>query len=160
MQAYLKKITLQQKIKFVIFSLSGIIIIPILTLFLGLFLASYGVFDSSDSPMPTFEILENPPTNLATEIISSDGVIMGTYFFENRSKVRYDEISKHTIDALVATEDERFYQHSGIDYKSTFRAIIFLGSKGGGSTLTQQLAKMLFSKRPKSKIQNQKSKFA
>ena len=72
---------------------------------------------------------------------------------ENRRKVRYDEISKHTIDALIATEDERFYKHSGIDYKSTLRAIIFMGSRGGGSTLTQQLAKMLFSKRPKSKIQ-------
>ena len=67
--------------------------------------------------------------------------------------MRYDQISKNVIDALIATEDERFYQHSGIDYKSTFRAVIFLGSKGGGSTLTQQLAKMLFSSRPKSKLQ-------
>ena len=103
--------------------------------------------------MPTFELLENPPTNLATEIISSDGVVLGTYYLENRRKVRYDQISKNVIDALIATEDERFYQHSGIDYKSTFRAIAFLGSKGGGSTLTQQLAKMLFSSRPKSKLQ-------
>ncbi len=135
------------------------IIIPISTLFLGLFLASSGFFDSADSPMPTFEILENPPTNLATEIISSDGVVIGTYFLENRRKVRYDEISKHTIDALIATEDERFYKHSGIDYKSTFRAIIFFGSRGGGSTLTQQLAKMLFSKRPTSKAQRITQKF-
>ena len=81
--------------------------------------------------MPTFELLENPPTNLATEIISSDGVVLGTYYLENRRKVRYDQISKNVIDALIATEDERFYQHSGIDYKSTFRAVIFLGSKGG-----------------------------
>ncbi len=116
-------------------------------------MASVGLFDSSDSPMPTFELLENPPTNLATEIISSDGVVLGTYYLENRRKVRYDQISKNVIDALIATEDERFYQHSGIDYKSTFRAIAFLGSKGGGSTLTQQLAKMLFSSRPKSKLQ-------
>ena len=100
-------------------------------------------FDSPDSPMPTFELLENPPTNLATEIISSDRVVLGTYYLENRRKVRYDQISKNVIDALIATEDERFYQHSGIDYKSTIRAVIFLGSKGG-STLTQQLAKMLF----------------
>ena len=116
-------------------------------------MASAGFFDSPDSPMPTFELLENPPTNLATEIISSDGVVLGTYYLENRRKVRYDQISKNVIDALIATEDERFYQHSGIDYKSTFRAVIFLGSKGGGSTLTQQLAKMLFSSRPKSKLQ-------
>ena len=105
-------------------------------------------FDSPDSPMPTFELLENPPTNLATEIIVwfSDPIVLGTYYLENRRKVRYDQIStKNVIDALIATEDERFYQHSGIDYKSTFRAVIFLGSKGGGSTLTQQLAKMLFS---------------
>ena len=116
-------------------------------------MASAGLFDSPDSPMPTFELLENPPTNLATEILSSDGVVLGTYYLENRRKVRYDQISKNVIDALIATEDERFYQHSGIDYKSTFRAIAFLGSKGGGSTLTQQLAKMLFSSRPKSKLQ-------
>ncbi len=116
-------------------------------------MASAGIFDSPDSPMPTFELLENPPTNLATEIISFDGVVLGTYYLENRRKVRYDQISKNVIDALIATEDERFYQHSGIDYKSTFRAIAFLGSKGGGSTLTQQLAKMLFSSRPKSKLQ-------
>jgi len=109
--------------------------------------------------MPTFEILENPPTNLATEIISSDGVVLGTYFLENRRKVRYDEISQHTINALIATEDERFYQHAGIDYKSTLRAIIFFGSRGGGSTLTQQLAKMLFSKRPSSKVQRITQKF-
>ena len=109
--------------------------------------------------MPTFENLENPPTNLATEIISSDGVILGTYFLENRRRVRYDEISKHTIDALIATEDERFYTHSGIDYKSTFRAIIFFGSRGGGSTLTQQLAKMLFSETSRSKIQRITQKF-
>jgi len=153
LKEFVKKLTFHQKIKIFIFFFSGIIIVPISTLFLGLILASSGFFDSPDSPMPTFEVLENPPTNLATEIISSDGVVIGTYFLENRRKVRYDEISKHTIDALIATEDERFYKHSGIDYKSTLRAIIFMGSRGGGSTLTQQLAKMLFSKRPKSKIQ-------
>ncbi len=159
MKEFIKKITFQQKIKIFIFLIFGSIIIPISTLFLGLFLASSGFFDTPDSPMPTFEILENPPTNLATEIISSDGVVIGTYFLENRRKVRYDEISQHTIDALIATEDERFYNHSGIDYKSTFRAIIYMGSKGGGSTLTQQLAKMLFSKRPKSKLQRITQKF-
>jgi len=159
LKEFIKRLILQRKIKFFIGLVFGIIFIPIFTLFLGLSLASLGFFDSSNSPMPTFEILENPPTNLATEIISSDGVVMGTYFLENRRKVRYDEISKHTIDALIATEDERFFKHSGIDYKSTFRAIIFMGSRGGGSTLTQQLAKMLFSRRPKTKAERITQKF-
>ena len=159
MKSFIKKVTLKQKIRLFIFLISFIIIIPISTLLIGLALASSGYFDSPNSPMPTFEILENPPTNLATEIISSDGVVIGTYYLENRRKVRFDEISKHAIDALIATEDERFYKHAGIDYKSTLRAILYFGSKGGGSTLTQQLAKMLFSKRPKSKIQRITQKF-
>ena len=94
--------------------------------------------------MPTFELLENPPTNLATEIISSDGVVLGTYYLENRRKVRYDQISKNVIDALIATEDERFYQHSGIDYKSTIRAVIFLGSKGGGKYFNAAISQDAF----------------
>jgi len=159
LQKFIQKITFQQKIKIFIFIFSAVIIIPITVLLLGLFLASSGFFDSPNSPMPTFESLENSPTNLATEIISSDGAILGTYFLENRRKVRYDEISKHTIDALIATEDERFFKHAGIDYKSTFRAIIFFGSRGGGSTLTQQLAKMLFSETSRSKIQRITQKF-
>jgi len=159
LKSFIKKVTLKQKIRVFIFLISFIIIIPISTLLIGLTLASSGYFDSPNSPMPTFEILENPPTNLATEIISSDGVVIGTYYLENRRKVRFDEISKNAIDALIATEDERFYKHAGIDYKSTLRAILYFGSKGGGSTLTQQLAKMLFSKRPKSKIQRITQKF-
>ena len=159
MKSFIKKVTLKQKIRLFIFLISAIIITPISTLLIGLFLASSGYFDSPNSPMPTFEVLENPPTNLATEIISSDGVVIGTYYLENRRKVRFDEISKHAIDALIATEDERFYKHAGIDYKSTLRAILYFGSKGGGSTLTQQLAKMLFSKRPKSKMQRITQKF-
>ena len=99
---------------------------PIIILLLCLFLASSGYFDTPDNKMPSFDILENPPTNLATEIISSDGVVLGTYFLENRREVIYNQISNHTINALVATEDERFYNHSGIDFKSTLRAIIFL----------------------------------
>jgi len=146
-------LTFNQKIRIAIFSFSCILIFPIISLFFGLLMASSGFFDSPDSPMPTFELLENPPSNLATEIISSDGIVLGTYYLENRRKLRYDQISRNVINALIATEDERFYDHSGIDYKSTFRAIVFLGSKGGGSTLTQQLAKMLFSSRPKSKLQ-------
>jgi len=97
--------------------------------------------------MPTFEELENPKSNLASEIYSSDQVLMGTYYIENRSNINFSELSPNLINALVATEDIRFYKHSGVDIKAIGRAVsgIFSGkSKGGGSTITQQLAKMLF----------------
>jgi penicillin-binding protein 1A len=95
--------------------------------------------------MPSFEELENPETNLATEVISSDGKTLGKYFKENRTPVNYEDLPDHLINALVATEDERFYSHSGIDARGTLRAAIFLGKKGGASTITQQLSKLLFS---------------
>ncbi len=94
--------------------------------------------------MPSFEDLENPDSNLATEIISSDGVILGKYFEQNRSQLKYSDLPKNFVQALVATEDERFYEHSGIDGRGTLRAIASLGTSGGASTLTQQLAKQLF----------------
>lgn len=96
-------------------------------------------------PMPSFEELENPETNLATEVISSDGKTLGKYFLENRTSVRFEELPKHLIQALIATEDERFYKHSGIDARGTLRATVYLGKKGGASTITQQLSKQLFS---------------
>ncbi|WP_291103483.1 MULTISPECIES: penicillin-binding protein 1A [unclassified Flavobacterium] len=102
--------------------------------------ASWGLFGS----MPSFEDLENPDSNLATEIISSDGVILGKYFEQNRSQLKYSDLPKNFVQALVATEDERFYEHSGIDGRGTLRAIASLGTSGGASTLTQQLAKQLF----------------
>ncbi|MCI4442683.1 MAG: transglycosylase domain-containing protein [Lentimicrobium sp.] len=102
--------------------------------------ASWGLFGS----MPSFEDLENPDSNLATEIISSDGVILGKYFEQNRSQLKYSDLPKSLVQALVATEDERFYEHSGIDGRGTLRAIVSLGTSGGASTLTQQLAKQLF----------------
>jgi penicillin-binding protein 1A len=102
--------------------------------------ASWGLFGS----MPSFEDLENPDSNLATEIISSDGVILGKYFEKNRSQLKYSDLPKSLVQALVATEDERFYEHSGIDGRGTLRAIASLGTSGGASTLTQQLAKQLF----------------
>jgi len=94
--------------------------------------------------LPTFDQLENPRSNLASEVISADQVVLGTYFVQNRSNVHYDQISPNVINALVSTEDERFYDHSGIDFKSLARAVMLAGSRGGGSTLTQQLAKNLF----------------
>jgi penicillin-binding protein 1A len=102
--------------------------------------ASWGIFGS----MPSFEDLENPDSNLATEIISSDGIVIGKYFQTNRSQLKYSDLPKNLVEALVATEDERFYEHSGIDGRGTLRAIVSLGTSGGASTLTQQLAKQLF----------------
>ncbi|MNQ12124.1 Penicillin-binding protein 1A [compost metagenome] len=102
--------------------------------------ASWGLFGS----MPSFEDLENPDSNLATEIISSDGVVIGKYFAKNRSQLKYSDLPKNLVQALVATEDARFYEHSGIDGRGTMRAILSLGTSGGASTLTQQLAKQLF----------------
>jgi len=103
-------------------------------------LASWGVF----GVLPSFEELENPEHNLATEVISIDGKTLGKYFKENRTPVKYKDLPENLINALVATEDERFYEHSGIDFKSSVRAIVMLGKGGGGSTITQQLAKQLF----------------
>lgn len=109
-------------------------------IFLFFILASWGVFGT----MPSFEDLENPDSNLATEIISSDGVTLGKFYNENRTMVKYSDLPKHLVNALVATEDERFYEHSGIDGRGTLRAALSLGTSGGASTLTQQLAKLLF----------------
>ena len=103
-------------------------------------LASWGFFGS----MPSFEDLENPESNLATEIISSDGITIGKFYNENRTPIKYQDLPQSLVKALVATEDERFYEHSGIDARRTLGAVLKLGSDGGASTLTQQLAKLLF----------------
>lgn len=109
-------------------------------LFLFFLFASWGIFGS----MPSFEDLENPDSNLATEVISADGVTIGKFYNENRTSIKYKDLPKHLVEALVATEDERFYEHSGIDGRGTLRAVLSLGTSGGASTLTQQLAKQLF----------------
>jgi len=102
--------------------------------------------------LPTFEQLENPNTNQAAEIYSSDRFLLGTFFKENRSNIEYKELSPYLVKALVATEDERFYEHSGIDPRALARAVQGMGRAGGGSTLTQQLAKLLFTERPSDNI--------
>lgn len=95
-------------------------------------------------PIPSLESLENPKTELASEIYSADGKLMGKYYRENRSPVEYEEISPYMINALIATEDIRYESHSGIDLKGLTRAIVRLGKDGGASTITQQLAKNLY----------------
>ena len=115
---------------------------------LSVFLLFYGIVHNWFGEMPTFEELENPETNLATEIISADGKLLGTYYIENRSNVSYADISPDLIHALIAIEDVRFYEHSGIDLRALFRVAkgVATGNSdmGGGSTITQQLAKNLF----------------
>ena len=101
--------------------------------------ANFGLFGK----MPSLKQLQNPEADLASEIYSSDGVLMGKYYSENRSEVKYTEISPNVVNALLATEDERFYDHSGVDAQAVARAVFTLGSDGGGSTITQQVAKLM-----------------
>ena len=118
----------------------GIVAGGILLAILPFFLASIGALGH----MPTFEDLENPENNLATEIISFDGKTLGKYAFENRTPIKYKDLPQNLVNALIATEDERFLEHSGIDFKATVRAVLKMGKGGGGSTITQQLSKLLF----------------
>ena len=95
--------------------------------------------------MPEFRQLENPKTNLATQIFSSDNKVLGKFYYnDNRTPLYYEEIPNDLVNALIATEDERFFSHSGIDARSTLRAVAYLGEKGGASTVSQQLARQLF----------------
>ena len=96
--------------------------------------------------LPSFRDLENPKSNLSSDVISEDGVVLGSYYVQNRTNVSYDQISPNVINALIATEDIRFYSHSGIDFKRIFTIIFYnlMGNKQGASTITQQLAKNLF----------------
>ncbi|HZK63574.1 MAG TPA: transglycosylase domain-containing protein, partial [Puia sp.] len=113
---------------------------------LGLFiiflaLINFGAF----GPLPSLKELENPSIMLASEVYADDGTLMGKYYKDksNRSNVEYHDISKNAINALLATEDKRFYEHSGIDGMGVLRAVVKLGRDGGGSTITQQLAKYM-----------------
>ena len=116
----------------------------LLTAFLVIWLITKGALGY----LPPLEELQNPKNTFASEIISADMQSLGRYYrYENRIGVQYSDLSPNLINALVATEDVRFYQHTGVDFKSMFRAIIKLGRAGGGSTLTQQLAKQLWSPR-------------
>lgn len=121
--------------------------------FLFLFVLGVRLF----ADLPDTEELQNPKTLLATEIISSDMKVLGKFYAENRTNVKYKEISPYVVNALIATEDARFYEHSGVDFKALGRAVAGAltgsSSSGGGSTLSQQLAKMLFPREDLNKVQ-------
>ena len=128
-------------IRFFWFGLLGIIasfLVLIFMIYLGVF-----------GKLPSFEEIENPKSNLASEVISEDGMTLGTFYFENRTNSDYNQLSPNIINALISTEDSRFYEHSGVDFRSFLRAFSGLGSKGGASTISQQLAKNLLVKRSK-----------
>ena len=120
-----------------------------LAFILLLVLANFGVFGK----MPSLKDLENPSMLQSSEVYAEEGTLMGKYYVENgnRSNVSYKDISPNVVNALIATEDKRYYAHSGIDFKGSLRAIFLLGSQGGGSTLTQQLALALFNQRASNK---------
>lgn len=112
--------------------------------------AAWGLFGD----LPDHTSLENPQTELATEVVTADGKTLGTFYTDNRKPVKFEDLPQNLIDALVSTEDERFFEHSGIDGYGTARAFAFLGSKGGASTITQQLAKLYFTdQRSQNKLQ-------
>ena len=122
----------------------GILITGILAIVLVFWLISKGMLGY----LPPLDELQNPKNKFATEIISADMQSLGRFYRnENRVSVEYTDISPYMINALIATEDVRFYDHTGVDLKSLMRAVIMLGKAGGGSTLTQQLAKQLWSPR-------------
>jgi penicillin-binding protein 1A len=116
--------------------------------FLLIFLIYVGLFGK----LPSIEELENPSMMSSSEIYADDGTLMGKYYLKDRINVKYQDISPFVIRALIATEDERFYDHSGIDIKSLIRAIVFLGREGGASTITQQTAKALLGQQSRKSV--------
>jgi penicillin-binding protein 1A len=130
--------------KFYIRAFWTIIALPFIALIIIFSLISFEAF----GPMPTFEDLENPDNNLASQVFSEDDKLLGKYYYQNRSYVEFKELSPNIVNALLATEDIRFHQHSGIDPRGlarvAFKTVLLGKSSGGGSTITQQLAKNLF----------------
>lgn len=137
-----EKLDIKKKIRWWLWGLISFVFLSVTLIYVFISIEVFG-------PMPTFEELENPKSNLASEVISEDHKVLGTYFVQNRTFVGYDKISPNLVKALLATEDIRFYRHSGIDARGLGRVFIktlLLGKRqaGGGSTITQQLAKNLF----------------
>ena len=119
-------------------------VIACFSFFILLLIVTYfGLFGA----LPPFRELENPKSNLASEILSADSAVLGTYYIQNRSSVTYAQLSPNVVNALIATEDSRFYEHSGIDFRRSFTIVLLnlFGSKQGASTITQQLAKNYYS---------------
>ena len=119
-------------------------VIAFLVLFaLMLVVTDLGLF----GPLPTFKAIENPKSFQASEVLSADKTVLGTYYVQNRSSITYGQLSPNVVNALIATEDTRFYDHSGIDFQRLPGIVFFtlIGKKQGASTITQQLAKNLFS---------------
>ncbi|MBL4752087.1 MAG: penicillin-binding protein [Flavobacteriales bacterium] len=123
----------------------------------GLFVLMWTITSGMWGSLPTFEELENPQSNIATEVFSSDGQLLGNYFRENRSNVLYEDLSPNLVNALIATEDVRFKDHSGVDFRGLgrvlIRTVILRQGTGGGSTISQQLAKNLFPRKELSKME-------
>ena len=138
-------------IKWVLLTWVFVVVLPFLVFFITMWAAKTGSLGFD--PLPSLEELENPKSNLASEIFTADGKMIGKYFKENRTNVKFEELSPFLVDALIATEDERFRSHSGIDFRGLMRAVVNLGSAGGASTITQQLAKMKFNEPAQSKLQ-------
>jgi penicillin-binding protein 1A len=134
---------------------------PFVLLALMLVLAAVGALGY----MPSINVLENPRINLASQVISADGKMLGSFYYKNQNRtfVDYNELPRHLVDALISTEDIRFYRHPGIDAKGLARVafktvLLQQRSSGGGSTITQQLAKLLFHEPPRTKIGRVKQK--
>jgi penicillin-binding protein 1A len=128
--------------RFWIFYISGVALVVLLFTFISLGFLGF---------MPSFNDLENPQTNLATEVYSADGELLGKYYLENRSPCKFEELSPSLVNALIATEDARFYEHSGVDARALVRVFFGVATgirQGGGSTISQQLAKNLFPRDP------------
>ena len=117
---------------------------------------------TDEASLPSFEELENPQSNIASRVYSADGIELGKYFKENRTTAKFNELSPYLVKALVATEDERFYEHSGVDIKALGRVVKGLvykdKSQGGGSTISQQLSKLLFPRKKMTKVELVKRK--
>ncbi|SHF67829.1 transglycosylase domain-containing protein [Pedobacter caeni] len=124
--------------------IAGIVLFALFIIAVG-----FGLFGE----LPSFRDIEHPKSNQASEVITEEGKVLGTYFVQNRSNVTYPQISQNVINALIATEDIRFKEHSGIDFKRTFTIFLYavIGKKQGGSTITQQLALNLFSEEGRQK---------
>ena len=125
---------------------------PVFIIILFIFLVGFGVFGS----LPKVDELLNPKNNLATIVYSGDMKILGKYYSENRVNVAFEKIDKDVVNALIATEDVRYYEHNGVDFKALLRSFFGVftgGNKGGGSTISQQLAKMMFPRERLNKLE-------